>query len=448
MAGTRGLRGLAALGADAEVVATTGPEVAEGQAPAAEDVGARIRAARLEAGMTGAELGVAMGGLRKDQVSKIESGRRRVDVAELAGAAAALNTSMRALLGRPEPALRPTMALAARLGGGAGPASMGALRRHARRLLEFDDLLSRVAHLPAAQPSSAGARVLEVAGDRTRFPTKPRSKAAAIRQGREMAELVRTELALGTDALGDLATLMEQHFAVDVSLSRFGTDCDGLCVHGNRTEEPAAGTAVEAPTGGVGGPSASQVALILASSDYPAGHVRFTLAHELGHHLFADPRPVLAEGEHQMFSAALVERRANAFAGYVLMPVQGVRATVEWAGGARGAVSTRVLAALMEHFGVSRKALLWQLELLDLLGYEEGRQLENSVTVRDMLQRHRDVAPTGAANVELGITRAPQRLIRAARAAAQEQVLGLSVIAALLGRPDDEELWDEVMGQA
>jgi hypothetical protein len=38
------------------------------------------------------------------------------------------------------------------------------------------------------------------------------------------------------------------------------------------------------------------------------------------------------------------------------------------------------------------------------------------------------------------VARAPQRLVRAARAAAQQEQVGLGVLAALLGRPDDEDL--------
>jgi transcriptional regulator with XRE-family HTH domain len=38
-------------------------------------------------------------------------------------------------------------------------------------------------------------------------------------------------------------------------------------------------------------------ALILANSDFPEGHVRFTLAHELAHHILGDPREIIEEAE-------------------------------------------------------------------------------------------------------------------------------------------------------
>src|SRR5271155_2452663 len=80
-----------------------------------------------------------------------------------------------------------------------------------------------------ARPSAEGLRVVEQA--RGSLGARPKSKAEAQRQGRELAELTRRELDLGSDALCDIAGLIEQHFAVDVALSPLGADVDGLCVH-------------------------------------------------------------------------------------------------------------------------------------------------------------------------------------------------------------------------
>ena len=103
------LTGLTALGQDAALA--TG-ESAEPDSTA--QIGARLAAARRGAGMTGTRLGQHLG-LRKDQVSKIESGKRRLDVSELARAAGALGVSVGHLLGEPE---RPGLAVAARLASG------------------------------------------------------------------------------------------------------------------------------------------------------------------------------------------------------------------------------------------------------------------------------------------------------------------------------------------
>jgi len=403
-----GMTGLAALGEPA-----TQPESAEPERHA-EQVGARVAAARKRLRLSGTELGELVG-LRKDQISKIESGRRRLDVAELPRFAAVLGVTVRHLLGLAD---RPALAIAARLAAGAGPEAMRSARRRARQLFEIDDLLTQVAAMPSARSSPEGLRVVEEA--RARFDRLPRSKAAAQRQGRELAELTRRELDLGSDALGDLAAVIEQHFAVDVALSPLGTDADGLCVH------------------------SGAAALILASSDFPDGHVRFTLAHELAHHLLADPREVIEEAERDMFADTAAEWRANAFAGHFLMPERGVRSVLGWLGEAPGTVSERAAVALMEHFGVSMAALVYQLTIIGVVTYSAGQKLRSrGVTV--LVDLHREVAPSGAATTVGHVRRSPERLTRRALAAAREQRLGLSVVASLLERDDDELLWGEVM---
>src|SRR5450756_1450104 len=275
---------------------------------------------------------------------------------------------------------------------------------------------------PARSPSAAGQLVAEQS--RLRFGSLPPSKQAAQRQGRELAELTRRELDLGSDALGDLAGLIEQHFAVDVALSRLGTEVDGLCVHS--------------------GPAA----LILASSDFPEGHVRFTLAHELAHHILGDPREIIEEAEGDMFADTAAEWRANAFAGHFLVPERGVRSVLDWLGETPGTVTERAAVALIEHFGVSLAALVYQLNVIGVLSYSAGQQLRGR-GVAALLALHRDVAPTGAAAGIRRTRRSPERLTRRALSAAREQRLGLSVVASLLERDDDQWLWNEVMaGQA
>lgn len=405
---TEGMTGLVALGLPETML-----DSAESEQYAVQ-VGTRVAAARKRRGMTGTELGEKVG-LRKDQISKIESGRRRLDISELPRVAAALGVPVRSLLGQPD---RPALAIAGRLAAEAGPDAVLSVRRRARQLLEIEDLLTQVTGMPPARPSPQGHRVVEQA--RASFRARPRSRAEAKRQGRELAELTRRELDLGSDALGDIAGLIEQHFAVDVALSPLGSDVDGLCVH------------------------SGAVALILASTDSPDGRVRFTLAHELGHHLLGDPREVIEEAERDMFADTAVERRASAFAGHLLMPERGVRSVLAWLGVEPDTVSERAVIALMEHFGVSMAALIYQLNIIGVLSYDDGQQLR-SRGVTSLVERHRDVAPSGAATTVSHIRRPPERLARQALAAAQEQRLGLSVLASLLERDDDEQLWQEIM---
>jgi Zn-dependent peptidase ImmA (M78 family) len=172
--------------------------------------------------------------------------------------------------------------------------------------------------------------------------------------------------------------------------------------------------------------------------------VRFTLAHELGHHLLEDPREVIEEGQREMFADTNTERRANAFAGHFLMPEKGVRSVLEWLGGESGAVTERAVVALMEHFGVSMAALIYQLNIIGVLDYEAGQQLR-ARGVASLVEKHRDIAPSLAGTVVGRVRRPPERLTRQALAAARGQRLGLSVLASLLERDDDEQLWSDVM---
>jgi hypothetical protein len=93
-------------------------------------------------------------------------------------------------------------------------------------------------------------------------------------------------------------------------------------------------------------------------------------------------------------------------------------------------------------------ALVYQLNVIGVLDYEAGKRLRNANRVHALVSRHRDVAPTQAATAVRRVHRAPERLTRHALAAARSQRLGLSVVAALLERDDDEQLWDAVMGNA
>jgi hypothetical protein len=102
----------------------------------------------------------------------------------------------------------------------------------------------------------------------------------------------------------------------------------------------------------------------------------------------------------------------------------------------------------MEHFGVSRQALLCQLNLLKLLSFDAGQRMQRDRTVAAAIAAHPDVAPTGAATGIWRIRRAPERLIRQAITAVRQERLGLSIVATLLEREDDEQLWAEVMGGA
>lgn len=400
-----GLTGLDALGS------MTPTASAPGAATVAE-IGQRVGRARLRRALTGEALGELVG-LGKDQISKIENGRRKVSVRELPKFAEALGVSIAYLLGQ---APRPTLAMAHRLAGDTGPGEDSSAKRRALELLEVEDILAQRARPWPASASPAGKQVLAFA--RNEMSGRPRNKSEAQRQGKRLAERTRSALGLGLHELGDLPGLAERHFGVDVALSPLGTLADGLCVHGDN------------------------VALILASTDFSQGHVRFTLAHELGHHLLGDTRDIIDEGEHDMFADDQLERRVNAFAGHLLMPERGIQETLGWL--SEGQVNERSLVALMEQFGVSLAAMVYQLCVMGLITFEQGQKVRKQ-RVSDLVARHASVAPTGAGIAPQRLVRAPERLLGAAVEAARGGQVGLGVVATLLQREDDDALWDAVM---
>jgi hypothetical protein len=79
-----------------------------------------------------------------------------------------------------------------------------------------------------------------------------------------------------------------------------------------------------------------------------------------------------------------------------------------------------------------------------MVSYSAGQQLRGR-GVMFLVELHREAATSGAATTVGHVRRPPERLARRALAAAREQRLGLSVVASLLERDDDEQLWDEIM---
>jgi len=378
-----------------------------------DEVGLRVAEARRRAGVNQTDLGAVLG-LDKTQISKIERGRRRLDISEVAALASFLKVSTRELLGMAE---RSKLQLAARLASDAPDEAFRKVQTRARQLVEVDYVLSEVAGLTPAEPRPESEQLLklgrELAGRRA-------SGIRAVQaSGKELADASREALGLGTDALGDLPDLIETYFGVDVALSRLGDEADGLCVHGD------------------------EVKLILASTDFTAGHVRFTLAHELAHHLFGDPREIIGEDHDAMFSDNPIEQRANAFAANFLMPEPGIRALLDFREES-APVSTPGVIALMGHFQVSLAALVYRLNQLKLLSFDEGQRLR-STGVQSLVRMYSDETSARAAIAPLRINRPPVRLHQAAMTAFANQRIGSAPIATLMERTDDDSFFNELM---
>src|SRR5262245_60690810 len=123
---------------------------------AEQSIGARIAALRGARGMTGEHLGSLLG-LTKSQISKIESGARKLDVSEVALVADALGVTLAEVLGVER---KGSLALAARVM--SEPAQEEALpaRRRVRQVLEVEAALTDAVGLLPTHPSEAGSTII------------------------------------------------------------------------------------------------------------------------------------------------------------------------------------------------------------------------------------------------------------------------------------------------
>lgn len=414
---------------DAEVASLLGLEpldrgTADEQHSQNAQVGQRVRQARQRAGLAAAVV-AEQAGLTPDKLSKIENGRRRVALGELPALADALHVPVSALLGTSD-ATPLALALAHRVAATAPDSASSGMRARAVEILEAEVRLGRAGGLPPRQLSADGAAVQQLAA--AEFSAMPRTAPEAQRQGRSLAEKVRRVLDLGIAAVGDLAGLIEMHLGADVALSPLGEGSDGLCAHDG------------------------EAALIVANTDVSAGRTRFTLAHELGHHLLRDPRSVIDERLDDMLGATYVERRVNAFAGHLLLPVRAVEVTLRWLGCSRddlAAASTRGRAALgylMAAYGVSMPCALMQLVEAGILTTAEQTDLAGRLQAAELLRTAEHLLDgQPGPDKKTHQQRPPARLVTAALEAARAGRAGMNTVAVLLGRPDDDVLFEEVM---
>ena len=364
-------------------------------------LGARIAALREARGMTGEELGAALG-LSRSQVSKVEHGTRRLDISEVAAIADALEASLAEVLGVERSG---SLALAARVM--AAPQADDTLpsRRRLRQLLEADASLVSATGLRESRPTQSGLDVLTLIKDQG-IP----SGRVPWRDGEELAGLVRQGLGLGRGPIADVAELAERHFGLDVLAWPTGTAVSGLCAHGHG------------------------VAMVLISTSFPRGHQRFTAAHELAHHLLRDPREIVIDSD--LYDGGNpMEKRANAFAAALLMPADGLRDVI-----AGRPIDETVLTELMRHFGSSFSALLYRLASSSAgLLSTRMRDVWLQEPASSVLRAANDPAPAEL-TVPDESRRIPPRLWRAAQAGYQDGRVGIGTLAALADE-DAEQLF-------
>lgn len=285
------------------------------------EIGARVSEARFLRGLSQADLGAVLG-VDPSTVSKMESGKRRIDGYELALIAETLGTTSRALLGLSTRGS--ALQAAARLGVGDNEAGLN----RARTLLELDGVADELGISGTAQPR--------------RFSARPRAG------GVDAVAVAREVLGVGGSyRFTDLVQLVEREFGVDVAVEPLGDGPAGLLVQ-----------------------HADEIALVILNSDNHVTRRRFTLAHELGHWLLGDTRPLIVEDD--LGCDGEIEKRADRFALELLMPEDEVRRVF----GAASDLTTGLVDGLLR-FGVSREAFVNRLRNMGLISAAEDAVLRD-----------------------------------------------------------------------
>jgi Zn-dependent peptidase ImmA (M78 family) len=189
--------------------------------------------------------------------------------------------------------------------------------------------------------------------------------------------------AAATGPLPDVLALVEEGHGVPVGVVALGP---GL-----------AGAYLRRPRG----------ALILLNGADAAPRLRFTLAHELGHHVLAHEQSVDTHAALDR-PARAIEVQANRFAAELLVPVPAVRAWL--AGRDAPAVGLDDVVELAARFGISAPAALFRLQAAGALGdRERAARIRAEIDDNAHLDlRHRRRLP----DLDDGLARARERMPR------------------------------------
>jgi Zn-dependent peptidase ImmA (M78 family)/transcriptional regulator with XRE-family HTH domain len=295
--------------------------------PTQEELGRRIAQARSDYGMTQADLAASVG-LERTAFVRVEAGERKVSATELVALAEALDRPIDWFFTESPPAV---------VSRRRDPAVGGFSRR-------LDLALDRAARDVAFLLKR---RIIEPAGRETR------KMPGTYEEAEDLARWARAEAGLPDGPLRELQTFAERLGLLGFSLAL----------------GPDAGDAASVEVDGLG------VAVVNGTTG--PGRRRYSLAHELGHHLVGDayePSARLAgtEGESML----------NAFAAYLLMPRPAV---VGLWNEFSGAPARRAAIAVAARFSVSWTAACNHLRNLDLIDSREREALVESNLVKGEL---------------------------------------------------------------
>jgi Zn-dependent peptidase ImmA (M78 family)/transcriptional regulator with XRE-family HTH domain len=312
-----------------------------------EQIAARLRAARESLGFTQTEVAKALG-VHRPTISEIEAGRRTVTTEELYEFARIYVTPVSTLLSEVAPRAEDVERVLFRRKTSAGSAARRSVRRlmlRCRTEKELEDSLG------LAAPTSARPAY--------RVPS-PRNTGEAVRQGEQIAGQERRRLGVGGEPLRNPLELLERQGVRIAPLDRIEAPEDVDAVY-LETEEFGA-----------------CVGITPEQRPFDRFRSTFTAAHEYAHWLIRD---VQAETfSFQGGTDDLLEVRANAFAAAFLMPQDGLRDYFTDRGlldedGTVPRLGPSDIARAMDHFGVSRPALLYRLQNVEMIDPETAESL-------------------------------------------------------------------------
>jgi Zn-dependent peptidase ImmA (M78 family)/DNA-binding XRE family transcriptional regulator len=297
--------------------------------PTQEELGRRIAEARSDCGMTQADLASGIG-LERTALVRLEAGDRKVSATELVALAEALGRPIDWFFTESPPAVVSRRR----------DPSVGGFSR--RLDLALERVARDVAFLLKRRIIAPSERLVQ------KIP-------ATYREAEDLAAWARTEAGWPDGPLRDLQSFAEKLGLLGFSLA-LGTD---------------AGDAASVEVDELG------VAVVNGTTD--PGRRRYSLAHELGHHLVGDAYEPAAR-----LSGTESESMLNAFAAYLLMPRPAVISV--W--NEFSDVSQRRAAiAVAARFSVSWTVACNQLKNLDLIDSRtRGALIENGLVKGELFE--------------------------------------------------------------
>lgn len=131
--------------------------------------------------------------------------------------------------------------------------------------------------------------------------------------------------------------------------------------------------------------------IILVNSLKSLGHQNFTIAHEIYHCMYDNGLQSRVCNTENFGKGTGDEEIADLFAVHLLMPEEAIIYQLTLQNKLGKKLSVTDIINLEQYFGVSRKAMLWRLEELNLIGSQESDQYATNIKKRAKL-RGKDIS--------------------------------------------------------